>query len=81
MLIKNYQELHELKVVKTHKIQNIKVEHNHLDIQSNNSYFSVLHMFLNIREIRVLISLDDEISRNLIFFKRVPKKNTIAIRL
>ena len=32
------------------------------------------------REIRDLISLDDEISGNLIFFKRVPKKNSIAIR-
>ena len=29
------------------------------------------------REIRDLISLDDEISGNLIFFKRVPKKRTV----
>ena len=57
------------------------MEHNYRDSEQQ-SYFSVLHISLNIhREIRDLISLDDEISGNLIFFKRVPKKNSIAIRL
>ena len=40
MLIKNYQELHELKVIKTHKIQNIKVEHNHIDSEQQQLLFS-----------------------------------------
>ena len=32
MLLKKItRELHELKLVKTYKIQNIKVEHNHID--------------------------------------------------
>ena len=37
-------------------------------------------MPLNIhREIRDLISLDDEISGNLMFFKRVPKKRAVLL--